>query len=622
MALLSVAPLASKSRLHKTLITSAHHLKPSPTTIPTLPVCTRRKTFTASITMCLPAPGSDDGVKRRIGNHHSNLWDHDFILSLSTPYEAPSYRERAARLISEVKEMFTDGLSITPLNDLLSRLSMVDSIERLGIDRHFKTEIKSALDYVHSYWSENGIGCGRESVDSDLNSTALGLRTLRLHGYPISAGVLEHFKDEMGQFASSSIQTEGKMRSILNLFRASLVAFPNEKILEDAEIFCTIYLKESLPRIPVSSLSRQIEYVMEYGWHTNLPRLEARHYMDAFGYDEMPWMPYMNTEKLLELAKLEFNIFHSIQQRELKHISRWWEDSGFSQLNFARHRHVEYYTLASCFAIDPNHSAFRLGYAKICHVGTVLDDIYDTFGTMEELELLTAAIKRWDPSATERLPEYMKRVYMVFYETVNELAREAEKSQGRDTINYVRQALEAYIDAYMREAEWISNGCLPTFEEYYENGKVSFGYRIATLQPILTLDIPLPEHILQEIDYPSKFYSLASGILRLNGDTRCYQGDRARGEEASCISCYMKENPGLTEEDAVNCINAMANELIRELNWEFLKPNTKVPISSKKHAFNITRTFLHGYKYRDGIGVASNEMKNLVMKTVMQPVPL
>lgn len=63
--------------------------------------------------------------------------------------QAPSYRERAARLISEVKEMFTDGLSITPLNDLLSRLSMVDSIERLGIDRHFKTEIKSALDYVH-----------------------------------------------------------------------------------------------------------------------------------------------------------------------------------------------------------------------------------------------------------------------------------------------------------------------------------------------------------------------------------------------------------------------------------------------------------------------------------------
>ena len=41
----------------------------------------------------------------------------------------------------------------------------------------------------------------------------------------------------------------------------------------------------------------------------------------------------------------------------------------------------------------------------------------------------------------ESLPEYMKSVYMVFYETVNELAREAEKSQGRDTLNYARQAV-------------------------------------------------------------------------------------------------------------------------------------------------------------------------------------
>jgi hypothetical protein len=104
---------------------------------------------------------------------------------------------------------------------------MVDSVERLGIDRHFKNEIKSALDYVYrsvtvalaslfvmdyvsrsvtvalasygihmiitcSYWSEKGIGCGRESVVTDLNSSALGFRALRLHGYPVSSGRYMH----------------------------------------------------------------------------------------------------------------------------------------------------------------------------------------------------------------------------------------------------------------------------------------------------------------------------------------------------------------------------------------------------------------------------------------------
>ena len=32
--------------------------------------------------------------------------------------------------------------------DLFERLWAVDTVERLGIDRHFKEEIKDALDYV------------------------------------------------------------------------------------------------------------------------------------------------------------------------------------------------------------------------------------------------------------------------------------------------------------------------------------------------------------------------------------------------------------------------------------------------------------------------------------------
>ena len=46
---------------------------------------------------------------------------------------------------------------------------------------------------------------------------------------------------------------------------------------------------------------------------------------------------------------------------------------------------------------------------------------------------------RWDPSASECLPEYMKGIYMAFYECVNELARQAEKTQGRDTLDYARK---------------------------------------------------------------------------------------------------------------------------------------------------------------------------------------
>ena len=82
---------------------------------------------------------------------------------------------------------------------------------------------------------------------------------------------------------------------------------------------------------------------------------------------------------------------------------------------------------------------------------------------------------------------------------------------------------EAYFDSYMEEAKWISTGSLPTFEEYYQNGKVSSAYRVATLQPVLTLDVELPDCILKGIDFPSRFNDLASSFLRLRGDTRCYK---------------------------------------------------------------------------------------------------
>jgi len=627
MSVISIVPLASKPCLYKSFISSTHEPKALRRPISTVGLCRRAKSVTASMSMSSSTALSNVGVQRRIGNHHSNLWDDNFIQSLSSPYGASSYGERAERLIGEVKEIFNrismaNGELVSHVDDLLQHLSMVDNVERLGIGRHFQTEIKVSLDYVYSYWSEKGIGPGRDIVCADLNTTALGFRILRLHGYTVFPDVFEQFKDQMGRIACSANQTERQISSILNLFRTSLIAFPWEKVMEEAEIFSTAYLKEALQTIPVSSLSREIQYVLDYRWHSDLPRLETRTYIDILRENATNETLDMKTEKLLELAKVEFNIFNSLQQNELKCVSRWWKESGSPDLTFIRHRQVEFYTFVSGIDMEPKRSTFRINFVKICHFVTILDDMYDTFGTIDELRLFTAAVKRWDKSATECLPEYMKGVYIALYETVNELAREAYKSQGRDTLNYAREALEDYLGSYLKEAEWISTGYIPTFEEYLENGKVSSAHRIATLQPILMLDVPFPPHVLQEIDFPSKFNDFACSILRLRGDTRCYQADKARGEEASCISCYMKDNPGSTEEDALNHINSMIEKQIKELNWELLKLDNNVPISSKMHAFNISRGLHHFYKYRDGYTVANSETRNLVIKTVLEPVPM
>ena len=72
------------------------------------------------------------------------------------------------------------------------------------------------------------------------------------------SNVLEQFKDKKGQFACSTNKREEEIRTVLNLFRASLIAFPGEKVMEEAEIFSAIYLKEAIQKLPFSSLSREV----------------------------------------------------------------------------------------------------------------------------------------------------------------------------------------------------------------------------------------------------------------------------------------------------------------------------------------------------------------------------
>ncbi|XP_059072444.1 alpha pinene synthase, chloroplastic-like isoform X2 [Cryptomeria japonica] len=504
---------------------------------------------------------------RRTGKHHPNLWGDDFIQSLPKhPYEAPLYAERCGSLISEIKDMFSASAeNVSPL------LVLVDNIERLGIDRHFQKEIKEALDFIYRHWGE----CQR-----DLDITALGFRILRLHRYPVSPGMLGAFRTANGQFLCSTAQTEEvKIKGILNLFRASHIAFRGEKILDEAKEFSTTYLNQAMEKSEISSnLLQEISFNLEYGWYSNLPRLEAKKYIQIYGENESRARMAGN-EKLLLLAKMDFNAIQSLHQQELKTYSRWWRESGLSKLEFARHRHVEYFFMACAICED----------------------------------------ERWDPTSIDHLPEYMKVLYMALYETVNEMDREAEKIQGRDTLIPSKDAWEGYADAMMQEAEWLATSHIPTLEEHIENGTVSLGTRATTLQPVLTIDEILSDNILPKIDYPSRFMDILCVSLRLRGDIKSFKGEIARGETNSSVACYMRDNPGSTEEDALDYIKNLLDERLKELNWEYLK-NDGVPTCSKDYAYDITRGYLHFYKERDGFSISNKDIQNHVTQILIEPI--
>ena len=74
---------------------------------------------------------------------------------------------------------------------------------------------------------------------------------------------------------------------------------------------------------------------------------------------------------------------------------RWWKELGFEkQLPFARDRIVELYFWIVGVYFEPHYMATRKILTRLIALVSVLDDIYDAFGTYEELVIFTGAIER------------------------------------------------------------------------------------------------------------------------------------------------------------------------------------------------------------------------------------
>ncbi|KAH9319605.1 hypothetical protein KI387_021374, partial [Taxus chinensis] len=443
---------------------------------------------------------------------------------------ASSYRERVQTLIKEVKDILNTLLENVETsvshNDLLQLLWVVDIVERVGVDRYFQAEKIAILENVYKYWTEKG----SENPIGDLNTTALGFRVLRLNGYDVSPDVFQIFKDANGRFYyPESTHQDAQLRSMLNLYRASELSFQgDQKIMKEAEIFASQYLekavKESLKLNKKSQLLVEVEYVLKYPWKCRVPWCEARKSIEIYSLDDS-WM-MINQEfkmpgiKILELATLDFNILQAQHQKELKFISSWWNASEVKQLDFFKHRHVEYFFWWVSGLFEPDFSISRIEVTKLSILITLFDDIYDTYGTMEELKPFTAALVKWDKNIVRSLPEYMKASFDFAQQTLEEIAIKAEKKHGSRVHKFMQKYWESFILSNLKEAQWIATNHTPSFDEYLNNGVISVAAPIVTLHALILLDTFLPEDLLRQIN---KIETLVSICCRLLDDSRDYQ---------------------------------------------------------------------------------------------------
>ncbi|KAK8655143.1 hypothetical protein V6N13_107733 [Hibiscus sabdariffa] len=357
---------------------------------------------------------------RRSTGFLPTVWDTELLLSFTTPYSLESHGPRLEELKQGAREL------LGSLKDAGRQLDLIDTMQRLGVAYLFENEIHPILaSLIH------------RNVADDLCTAALHFRILRQNGLFVATDVFNKFMDGDGKFMDS-LGEDGK--GLLSLHEASFLGLPEEHVLDEARSFSAKHLLVLREKMETGA-GEHIRRSMEYPRHWRMEWTEARELIGIYRSRRDDTM----SPGLLELAKLNYNILQSIYLKELQELVEWWKDLKIKErLPFARDRLVEIYFFAMGSAPPgPQYAKCRRNIVKFASLATPLDDIYDTYGSLDELDKYTDAVKRWDLKAMEELPEYMKFLYEAIYNHVSEMVQDALIDNGIDILPYLKEVVRS-----------------------------------------------------------------------------------------------------------------------------------------------------------------------------------
>ncbi|KAK4480037.1 hypothetical protein RD792_013094 [Penstemon davidsonii] len=234
-----------------------------------------------------------------ITSYSPNMWE-DTINSF---FVDEKVQENYAETIKQLKEEVRNLLMSEENNTTTEKITLIDTIERLGVGYHFEEEIEKHLEQIYKYHHLN-------SQEYDLFTTALQFRLLRQHRYNIPCDVFDKFKDKSNDDKFDEKFTSDA-KGLLSLYQAAHLRMHGENILEEALAFTTHHLNRMLPQL-VSPLRDEVKQALEQPVHKGIPRMEAQKYISIYEINHDA-----KNDMILKLAKLDFNFLQNMYKKEL-----------------------------------------------------------------------------------------------------------------------------------------------------------------------------------------------------------------------------------------------------------------------------------------------------------------
>ncbi|KAL3323727.1 hypothetical protein AABB24_038069 [Solanum stoloniferum] len=530
--------------------------------------------------MALPIV-EEEKIIRPVANFSPSLWGDCFLSFSIDNHVAQKYAQEIEALKEETRSML---LAISG-KKLVEKLNFIDVIERLGIAYHYEKEID---DILYRIYNENSKFEGDEY--NDLCICALQFRLLRQHGYNISLKIFSKFQDGNGKFKESHASDDDVL-GLLSLYEASHVRTHGEDFLEDALVFSTTHLESATPHLN-PPLKEQVTHALEQSLHKGIPRVESRFFISSiYEKDES------KNDMLLRFAKLDFNLLQMLHKQELVEVSTWWKDLDFvTTLPYARDRVVECYFWTLGVYFEPQYSQARVMLAKTIAIISIVDDTFDSYGIVKELNTYTDAIQRWDISEIDRLPDYMKISYKALLDLYKDYENELSNDGRSHVVYHAKERMKEIVRNYNVESKWFIEGYMPPVSEYLSNALATSTYYLLTTTSYLGMK-SATENDFEWLSRNPKILKANATLCRVIDDIATYEVEKSRGQIATGIECY-KRDYGVSTEEAMVKFREMAEIAWKDLNEGILRPN-HVSMEFLTRILNLVRLIEVIYKHNE-----------------------
>ncbi|KAH6822778.1 hypothetical protein C2S53_017074, partial [Perilla frutescens var. hirtella] len=263
---------------------------------------------------------------------------------------------------------------------------------------------------------------------------------------------------------------------------------------------------------------------------------------------------------------------------------------------------------------EPSYGIARKLLTKVIYMASYLDDIYDIYGTLEELTLFTSIVQRWDINDMDQLPPYMRIYYKALFDVYVEMEDEMGKIGKSYAVKYAKEEMKTLVRSYFEEAKWSFSKYKPTMEEYMKVALVSSGSMIMIINGLTVIEDPITNEEFDWVLSEPPMLRASAIITRLMDDLAGYEFE----EKQSAVHYYMNQN-GVSEAEAVTDLRKQVKNAWKDINEAWLQPRAaSIPILTCVD--NFTRIIVVLYLDGDAYGNSKTHTKHLIKSLLVEPV--